>query len=331
MENPSDRSTSTFEQDLKAKAMMKAKYGRAATTSSVFLPNQLAGVAPTPSDDQSTSTFEKDYNVRSPQKQLSSIVEASFSRASAANKPGSGLMVDAVPAAPSPAVAAAALRQQQQPQQPQQQPPRRESSLIISPLSVPTVNAPSVITPLSSTPSNTAFESDTNTVKNNTNNPGIWVNNNTDNHFGGLGLGSLSVPPGNTNNNWAEIVSLSGFEKDAKVAMNSGSVPTMDRGSLLPNGSVRSISLGTAPIMATTTASMAASVAPSMAGTTKTAATGLSAAAKQANAQAAAAQAKLPKISELVMELSPNAIDKGVKLRDREGGVWGRLLCHFGV
>ena len=75
----------------------------------------------------------------------------------------------------------------------------------------------------------------------------------------------------------------------------------------------------------TSNASIAASA---MAGTTVT---GLSAAAQQANAEAAAvAQSQLPKLSPLIIELSPNAIDRGVKSNDKEGGLLGRFMNYFG-
>ncbi|KAL9184507.1 hypothetical protein ACHAXT_012477 [Thalassiosira profunda] len=57
--------------------------------------------------------------------------------------------------------------------------------------------------------------------------------------------------------------------------------------------------------------------------------TGLSAAALAANAEAAAARKTATKISPLVVELSPNAIDRGVKSTQREG-MWGKFLCHSG-
>eukprot|EP00584_Thalassiosira_punctigera_P007548 CAMPEP_0172541996 /NCGR_PEP_ID=MMETSP1067-20121228/12693_1 /TAXON_ID=265564 ORGANISM="Thalassiosira punctigera, Strain Tpunct2005C2" /NCGR_SAMPLE_ID=MMETSP1067 /ASSEMBLY_ACC=CAM_ASM_000444 /LENGTH=935 /DNA_ID=CAMNT_0013328143 /DNA_START=181 /DNA_END=2991 /DNA_ORIENTATION=- len=356
----SERSTSTFEQDQEARERLKAaarKPGGGAATpaasSNLFVPRNL-GIGKSPSEVSCTS-FERDVNARALKKQLSAVVEGSHSRAtSPRNSPRSqgGAMVARPPLSPNLSTAAVAQAQMQQlPQTQPMIPPRqlRVEPEIVSPLSVPTVCAPSFgMSPLGSPPSRTAFENDT--VRGGrkgdaptSNNP-EWFDGRSDPRTvrtpdpstTALDLQNLSVPSANGD---AGNISLSGYERDARAVAGSVHHPA---NSVRQDASSRSHAPTVQSTIATAaTASAydgAAPVAPDMAGNSPGADacnTGLSIAARgtlaAARARAQARQAALPKISPLVVELSPNAIDRGVKLQNREGGGFlSRFMCFTG-
>ena len=140
-------------------------------------------------------------------------------------------------------------------------------------------------------PSNTAFERDS---KPTVVNPAGWF---------GTTMSS---------NNNRQDMSLSGFEKDVSANMNnqhSNTTTNCEAGLL----SVR-------------TRSAAGSVKNIETDGLGTSRTGLSVAAREATAEAEATL-KLSKISPLVVELSPAAIDKGIKNNKDSGGFWARFMC----
>mmetsp|Transcript_19409 Transcript_19409/g.40946 ORF Transcript_19409/g.40946 Transcript_19409/m.40946 type:complete len:809 (+) Transcript_19409:135-2561(+) len=317
-----DRSTSTFEQDLNAKAIMMAKHGTT-KASSAFLPNNL-GINANPSE-QSTSTYEKDMGMVSPRMQLSAIAEASRSRGlsmmdSPANSPRNNMPL-------SPAVLA---HQQQYPQQsprmqmqPQQSPmasnevPPHPQMQVQHPLSAAaptTPHASSMISPLFSPPSTTAFESDAGNTGQN-----VVLRNSWFGSHGWFGNGNTNASdaPGNANAN-ADAASVSGFEQDTNATRNNANLPMMNH----PGSSPRH-----APLMPNNMPHN--STLPPVTANTKSYPRGLSAAAKAANAEASTSQ-QLTKISELSVQLSPYAVGQGAKKNDKGGALWGRFLCHVG-
>lgn len=320
VENGTEISTNTFEEDYKAREMMMKGVASDGTrggggigmashhASNAFVPKGPA-MARFPSEN-STSTFEKDMNVRRPRKpQLSKVVEASHSRMSGAT------ML-------SPSSTAAMAQHQMRPLSLQVMSPPQQVGLRPapdpSPMSVPSVYGPSFgASPIESPPSQSAFENDTVRSSRKT---GTASSRSGHIHYGnrpspGLGLGSIS----------AGTASLGGFERDARASMkNVGTVYPMNHISNAGAGH------GGGPASSVASAYDGGALAePGGAAS----AIGLSVAAQReltAQVDAKRAAAALPKISPLVMELSPNAIDKGVKLHNREGSLWSKFMCWTG-
>ena len=214
---------------------------------------------------------------------------------------------------------------------------------VISPLSDTTPYPPHFGTSLVSPPSKTAFEDDAGRGGPDggaagDRNPTWFAKKGGDGPSSALGMDSVVVPGCDSG-----VASLSGFERDAKRGMKGGGTvyPINDVRPDPPAVSVRSYRGGAAgggaPSVRSTIASASAydgamPVAP-IGASPGGARTGLSAAAQReltARDEARRAAAALPKISPLVMELSPNAIDRGVKLHDQKGSVWSRFLCFTG-
>jgi len=314
-----EKKRSALSKAKKAKRKSGAVPKSKASISNVFVPNNL-GIKKSISAN-STSTFEEDMRARSkPKAQMSQPASKPLSK----------------PLPPLSPVSMNALADQQTqvhqmmlPRTPIINPPQqlqcdtgldspRQASLVVSPLSVQTVHGPGFLPDIQSSPSRTAFENDT--VKSN----GRKIARDAGWSGGGSRKSSSpaqvsSLAPRNSGS-----MSMSGFEKDARAGMKSG-------GTVYPMNHVPAPSVRSA-IDSATVYDGAAPMSPNTA--TPEGRIGLSVAAQRAltaENEARLAAAALPKISPLVMELSPNAIDRGVKLRNREGSIWSRFLCFTNV
>eukprot|EP00578_Thalassiosira_sp_NH16_P017261 CAMPEP_0181108390 /NCGR_PEP_ID=MMETSP1071-20121207/17605_1 /TAXON_ID=35127 /ORGANISM="Thalassiosira sp., Strain NH16" /LENGTH=739 /DNA_ID=CAMNT_0023191991 /DNA_START=109 /DNA_END=2325 /DNA_ORIENTATION=+ len=316
----SELSISTFEKDAAALNALAAKIGRTPSTKTKVSHDIVAN-----SSDRSCSTFEKDAAARlatatvnassnnrigivaNQSKQLTST----FEKDSSARAPKSQLSAIDESVNNTPAAA-----------QQRQHPPPSPSALAQSKL-VPMVESPlasQVTSPaspstvgLASPPSRTAFEDDVvvsvpeNLPTANSNilnaiHPG-WFDSieRRRQHQQQAGGGAPM------NDSHSRETSLSGFERDARSVNNNSSK--------IPEGGGSYRVLQARSNVTTPTTNAGASVRSR----------GLSAAAHSACRIASSeAVAKLPKISELVVELSPNAIDKGVKSREalQGGNIW---------